>query len=180
MNSTPDYYVYQYVREDGTPYYIGKGTRSRAWNPHPRFNGSDLRPKDKNRIQIVKGNITDAAAKKLERELIALHGRKDRGGILLNLTDGGDGKSGQVHSAETRKKMSESHKGKTLTEEHRKKMSESHKKRFVENPELKERLRELALIKIPRPPVSCRGCRKEGKMPTMTRHFTICNERITL
>lgn len=48
-----------------------------------------------------------------------------------NMTDGGDGRSGYkvIYSEESKKKMSESHKGKKLTEEQRKKMSESLKGR---------------------------------------------------
>ena len=48
-----------------------------------------------------------------------------------NMTDGGDGRSGYkfIYSEESKKKMSESHKGKKLSQEQRKKMSESLKGR---------------------------------------------------
>ena len=44
----------------------------------------------------------------------------------LNFTRGGDGVSGYTHSEETRAKLSEAHKGKTLSQEHKDKMSENH------------------------------------------------------
>ena len=44
----------------------------------------------------------------------------------LNFTRGGDGVSGYTHSEETRAKLSEAHKGKTLSQEHKDKLSENH------------------------------------------------------
>lgn len=86
------YYVYQYLREDDTPYYIGKGKDRRAWKSHKRACGNNLKPKDNSRIQIIQDNLTEQEASNLEIELIAQYGRKDLGtGILRNLTSGGEG-----------------------------------------------------------------------------------------
>jgi len=91
--SSPDqsidsiYYVYQYLRENGIPYYVGKGKGNRAYAPHrvPVLT-------DKSRIEIVKTNLTNKEALKLEIDLITKYGRKDIGtGVLHNLIDGGTG-----------------------------------------------------------------------------------------
>lgn len=96
-----NYYVYQYIREDGTPYYIGKGRNRRAWEPHRRANGSDMRPKDNTRIQLLTENLTEQEAWDLEDELILKYGRQDLGtGILANLSNGGRG--GQTVSSMAR------------------------------------------------------------------------------
>jgi hypothetical protein len=95
-----NYYVYQYVREDGTPYYIGKGSKRRAWEGHKRANGSDLRPKDRSRIQVIEKHLTEHEAWNLEKELIAKHKRIVDGGILVNCNLGGEG--GQTVSSESR------------------------------------------------------------------------------
>jgi len=118
------YYTYAYLREDKTPYYMGKGKGDRI-NSKQR---SIKPPKDKSRILLLKQNLTEAEAFKHEIYMIFLYGRKDLGtGILYNMTNGGEGSSGWVPSEESRKKMSQSSKGKTHSEESKIKMSEAHK-----------------------------------------------------
>ena len=125
------FYTYAYLREDKTPYYIGKGTGDRIYSTNRRNNP----PKDKSRIIFLKQNLTEEEAFRHEIYMIAVFGRKDLGtGILHNLTDGGDGASGAIKSEKTRKKLSEANKGKnnpnygkSLSEETRRKMSEARK-----------------------------------------------------
>lgn len=95
--------VYQWLREDGTPYYIGIG------NPRRPYKGrrSCGRPPSRDRIVILHENLEWEEACRIERELIAFYGRKDLGtGILRNLTDGGEGMPNP--SKETREKLSKS------------------------------------------------------------------------
>jgi len=119
-----EYYTYAYLREDRTPYYIGKGKGKRLYQKDKWHNP----PKDRSRILVLKEDITEEEAFKHEIYMIAVFGRKDLGtGILHNRTDGGDGASGFTHSEEARRKMSVSGKNKVFTEEHRRKISEAKK-----------------------------------------------------
>jgi len=103
-----DYYTYAYLREDKTPYYIGKGRGNRAYDKRRRIKP----PEDTSRILLLKKNLTEAEAFKHEVYMIFVLGRKDLGtGILRNLTNGGEGASGAVRSAEAKKRYSESKTG---------------------------------------------------------------------
>lgn len=104
------FYTYAYLREDKTPYYIGKGKNDRAF----RRNKNNIRPpKDRSRVIFLKQNLSEEEALKHEIYMIFVFGRKDLGtGILRNRTNGGEGTSGFVHSEESKKKQSESMKGK--------------------------------------------------------------------
>ena len=108
MSLKGNYYVYLYLREDGTPYYVGKGSGGRVYNTHRYVKC----PKNKDLVVFAAQDISEEEAFQLEKTLIKQYGRKDNGtGILRNMTDGGEGNSGRVISAEHRQKVSEAQKG---------------------------------------------------------------------
>ncbi|HBY69093.1 MAG TPA: hypothetical protein DEG69_15910 [Flavobacteriaceae bacterium] len=85
------FYVYAFLREDGSPYYIGKGSGGRINQSKGR--GCGIPPE--NRRVKIKENLEEKEAFDLERELISEYGRKglDKGGVLRNKSRGGDGPS---------------------------------------------------------------------------------------
>jgi hypothetical protein len=140
------YYTYAYLREDGTPYYIGRGKEGRAFATHKISRPS------RDRILFLKKDLTFAESVNHERYMIFVLGRKDLGtGILRNLTDGGEGvtnlaleakrkisekRKGQVnrtgpHTPEARAKMSASHSGKVLSQDHKDNIAKAMKGRTL-------------------------------------------------
>ena len=140
-----DFYTYAFLREDRTPYYIGKGTGNRIYSKQRKIKP----PKDKSRIIFLKKNLTEEESFRHEIYMIALFGRKDLGtGILRNETDGGDGISGLIRTDEHKKKISEANKGNTnrlgttQSEETKRKQSEAHKGK-TPSEETKRKLSEI-------------------------------------
>ena len=119
------YYTYAFLREDKTPYYIGKGKKNRAYKA--RRKGIKA-PKDKSRILILKQNLTEAEAFRHEIYMIAVFGRKDLGiGILYNKTNGGEGASGAIRSLEFKENLRNLNKNKILSKDHKRKIGDAQK-----------------------------------------------------
>lgn len=113
------FYVYQYIREDRSPYYIGYGHGTRVNDPHPGYK----LPKRAFR-QFIQEYMTEVDALVLERQLTEKFGLLiDGTGILENKIHGGHasprGMLGKKHSVETKNKISEGNLGKVRTEEQR-------------------------------------------------------------
>lgn len=112
-------YLYRHIRLDkNEPFYIGIGSDANYKRSRNRVNRNlhwkRIISKAPYKIDIVLDDLSweDACIK--EKEFISLYGRRQtKKGSLCNLTDGGDGTLGQivVIGKETRRKMSESHKG---------------------------------------------------------------------
>ena len=95
-----EYYVYIYYYEDGTAYYVGKGNRVRIFMRH------DVPVPEQRLIQYFPFE-TEVEAWDTEIQLIALYGRQQDGGTLMNLSTGGSsGTAGVVRTPEQRQQQS--------------------------------------------------------------------------
>lgn len=150
-------YVYRHIRLDkNDPFYIGisnkdeknyaraycktQKTRNRFW--------LNVIAKTDYEVEILFDNVTYEFAKQKEIEFIDLYKRRIDGGILTNLTKGGDGVlgvknpklaernkkgawKGKKHTLETRLKISAGNIGRKNSPETRKKISEKNKVKYV-------------------------------------------------
>jgi hypothetical protein len=144
------FYVYVLFRPwNGEPFYIGKGQGDR-WLHHERRVRGHYNPhltnviKKARKLQLpipkikVREDVSETEAFEVEKALIRAVGRTPTG-PLVNLTDGGDGPSGNKtwvgrhHKPETKIKMREAKKGRHQTPEHVRRRVES-RKRTIHNP----------------------------------------------
>jgi hypothetical protein len=190
------FYVYAYLRSEdsdtakaGTPYYIGKGTGKRAYKKHRK---SNITPKDKSNIVIIKDLLSESDAFELEKQLIQQYGRKDIGtGILSNLTDGGEGSYGYKHTPEVVEFLRVQSKSFNWTGEnnpfYRGVFSEEvlnilRDRNGEKNPfygkthsEASKDLMSLEQFGVPQEQIQCPHCGLIGGRPNMTRwHFDNC------
>jgi hypothetical protein len=135
------YYTYLWLREDGTPYYIGKGSGGRAYTSWAH---GVHRPADKTRI-LVQEHPCEADAFAVEKFLIAYYGRLDVGtGCLRNLTDGGEGPSGSI-SKKKGTKLPEAIKGRISLTLKAKGIVPPNQKGFHHSQETKKRISRTSL-----------------------------------
>lgn len=139
-------YVYTLCYPDGTPFYVGVGTRSRyASHFSPSAKGENpMKDNIINKICSSTGGkvkvnmiaISDDRDNMLELEkyLISLYGRRDNGtGILSNMTDGGDGRCGFIMKEEQKEQLRKRipyNKGKKYSKSFREKVSKGLKKHY--------------------------------------------------
>lgn len=213
MARTADrFYVYEHMRNDaGVVFYVGKGTGRRACS---RYGRSDYWNRIVSKaggfsVRMVADCVDEDFAFLVEMERVDQLRRL--GFNLCNMTDGGEGSSGWTPSKEwkthqsqirigrgfkeeTRKKLSDSHKGKKKTPEHIAKIVES-KRGFIHSDTTKKKMSDaqrnrnqnerstayakmaMSKIGVPMPKVTCPHCMKTGGAGVMTRwHFDNCKE----
>jgi len=121
-NTKPGKYVYDNLKFDYEPFYIGKGTDDRIITSF-----YDKQTFKSNKIKSIKNkggdviryklyeNLENFEALELEKILISKIGRRDLyKGTLTNLTHGGDGRLASPHTEETKIKISETKKSQHL------------------------------------------------------------------
>lgn len=137
-----------YLDTDNVPFYIGKGKDYRyatyyhldESNPNRLLKNKIHKVGVANvKIHFLHKDISEEESFSWERYWIKYIGRRDKGeGTLCNLTDGGEGQSGFIHSEETRQKISKGNKGKPAWNKNKtswskgKKLSENHKRKIGE------------------------------------------------
>ena len=149
------FFVYAHYKSDdqnGFPFYIGKGKNKRDLSTYRNRFWKNIANKHGYIVKRIKENLTEQQAWDLEKELIKSYGKLiDGTGCLCNISDGGEGAAGTIHSQETKDKWSKSKKGKTYEEiygvEKAKFMRESRRKSSTGRIHSEETKKKLSIAK---------------------------------
>ena len=122
------FYVYEHLRLDTNAiFYVGKGTGKRCFVKSSHHRNKFWQRVESNAggfcVQMVAKDIDEELAFLVEKERIDQ--LRKIGIRLCNMTDGGDGTSGYVKTAEWKRKVGEKHRGKVISQEVRDKISAS-------------------------------------------------------
>lgn len=155
-----EYYVYAHLNpKTKEVFYIGIGFNNRAWNLKAGRNKfwDNYFNKHGCEVEILENNLTREEAGIIEKNLISFLGRRhlNEGGILVNISEGGDGGNrGYTHTEEWKVNHSLKTKGKKKkphSDESKKKISENllkAEKRGREGRKVAQYDKEGNLIKI--------------------------------
>lgn len=121
LSTRSDFYVYALFRENGVPFYVGKGRgdrlayHGRGFQKNTKshktaiIRGMQMRGSEIIRAKLHDG-LTEPIAHEYERALIQAIGREPYG-PLVNLTDGGEGVTGLAHTLEARASIGNASRG---------------------------------------------------------------------
>jgi len=103
MSEEKKYYVYIHRKStDGSVFYVGKGINRRAWSKNRSSYWHRVAKKYGFTVSIISRFSNEKCAFSFERALISFYGKDN----LVNMTDGGEGPSGMVHSDEAKERKS--------------------------------------------------------------------------
>ena len=173
MNSDQRFYTYTYSYPNGTPFYVGKGTKKRIINHmwdakanrntnkfHIRVIQKLLKNNEEPIIKKIVDGVDEEFAFFVEQEFISKYGKRTNGtGILTNNTDGGEGTSGINNIKRTPEQIEAMRQRATGVRQ----SEESKRKKSLKNKGYKHKQ------------ISCPHCGTTGGEPSMKRwHFSKC------
>jgi len=169
-----EYYVYEYLREDGTPYYVGKGARRRGKH--------NIAVPPKERVKFVAVGLTEQTAFDLEKSLILEYGPRNGPAAQSNIRCRSPGPELRKAQSERMKGITPWNKGKTMAYKQDRKWNrqgENHPQ--YNKPRSEDERRKISegiKAKWDRPVLTCPHCSKQGKVGMTRWHFDHCKHRI--
>jgi len=149
MEIEKKFFVYvDYRKDDGKPFYVGKGTESRTKDLQRNPLHTNIKKKHGIIREVVFETNSEQESFEKEIQLIGeLQTHVDYGNGGANFTFGGEGGAGYKFTEEQKEKMRESHKKRWEDPESRIKKGESSKKMW-EDPEYRAMMKEKIKLGI--------------------------------